>query len=59
MGSGGVCGSGLWGGALREGVLWIVVVYVVADYRGGAVGDDVLWIVVVYVVAGCRKGVCG
>ena len=53
--SGGKGRARLRGGDVGDSVLWIVVVYVVADCRGEVVGDDVLWIVVVGVVVDCRK----
>ena len=42
----------LRGEVVGDGVLWVVVVYVVADCRGRVAGEGVLWVVVVYVVAG-------
>ena len=41
------------GGVAWDRVLWVVVVYVVGDYRR-VVEDGVLWVAVVYVVADCR-----
>ena len=43
----------LRGGVAWDRVLWVVVVYVVGDYRR-VVEDGVLWVAVVYVVADCR-----
>ena len=34
------CGAGI----VRDGVLRVVVVYVVAGCRGGVIGDGVLWV---------------
>ena len=39
------------GGVVGDGVLWIVVVCVVADCRREVVGDGVLLVVLVYVAA--------
>ena len=41
------------GGFVGDGVLWVLVVYVVMGCGGCIVGDGALWVEVVYVIAGC------
>ena len=53
-GSGGRGRARFRGGDVGYSVLWIAVVYVVADCMGEVEGYGVLWVVMVYVIAHCR-----